>query len=305
MLDALLESYEGLAYPLVYFGTIAVVGFWEVLFPRRHLSVPFLLRWSSAIGLVVINTLLYRYAVPLLSIPFAILVAEENIGLFNSVEAPHWLAIFLCFWLLDLNRWVQHWLLHRVPLLWRLHRTHHVDQDYDFTTGFRFHPGDALFTTGIQLLTIALLGAPVEAVLLAELIGVFMAVFAHGNVVIPLALERRLRLVLVTPDLHRVHHSTLPNETNSNLGVLVPWWDRLFGTYKDQPDAGHQGMTIGLETYRDRKHLLLHWTLINPLLPLEQPSEKAATTTPDDRARFVGPPQKPEVMASQQQRAQP
>ena len=115
--DALLENYESFAYPVVYFGAIAVVGFWEVLFPRRDLTVPFLLRWSNALGLVVINTLLFRYAVPLLSIPFALLMAEQNIGLFNSIEAPHWLAIFLCFWLLDLNRWVQHWLLHRVPLL--------------------------------------------------------------------------------------------------------------------------------------------------------------------------------------------
>ena len=278
MFDALLESYESLAYPIAYFGTIAVVGFWEVLAPRRRLSVSFLRRWPNAFGLMMVNTVLFRYAVPLLTIPFAIWIGEQQFGLFNSLDAPLWLSIFLCFWIFDFGRWTQHWLLHRVPLLWRLHRTHHVDLDYDFTTGLRFHPGDAFFTTGCQLLIIALLGAPVEAVLLFELVGVVTAMFAHGNFKIPLKIDRVLRLVLVTPDVHRIHHSAAEDETNSNYGGFVPWWDRLLGTYKDQPTGGHEQMTMGLEEFRDPKHLQLHWALANPFLDARKADEKTAST---------------------------
>ena len=283
MLDALLDNYETLVYPAAFFGVIAVVGFCEVFFPRRRLSVSFLLRWSHAFCLMVLNTALFRHAMPLLSIPFALWLSERELGLFNLLEAPLWLAVLVCFWTLDLGKWTQHWLLHRVPFLWLMHRTHHVDQDYDFTTGMRFHPADALFTVGCHLAIIALLGAPVEAVVLSELVTVATASFAHANVKIPLPVERVLRLFLVTPDMHRVHHSRQFDETNSNFGGLVPWWDRLFGTYKDQPDAGHEGMTIGLEGFRDRKHLQVHWALINPLLRAE-PNAPARDLAPAEAA---------------------
>lgn len=289
MFEALLENYETLAYPVAFFGAIGVIGFCEILFPRRRLAVPFLLRWTSAFCLTAINTALHRYALPLLGIPLAFWLADRGIGLFNAFEAPLWLAVFISFWVLDLSKWTQHWLLHRVPFLWLLHRTHHVDLDYDFTTGLRFHPADALFTASLHLATIALLGAPVEAVVLSELITVVMAAFAHANIKIPLRLDRYLRLLLVTPDVHRVHHSSRPGETNSNFGGLITWWDRLFGTYKDQPEAGHEGMTIGLEEFRDPKHLHVHWVLLNPLLAPERPAERPAEPG-EERRRPVGEP---------------
>jgi sterol desaturase/sphingolipid hydroxylase (fatty acid hydroxylase superfamily) len=264
--EDLLENYETYVYPVTYFGSLAVVGFWEIYFPRRELSASVLVRWVSAGCLTVINTLIFRFGLPLLGIPLAIWLGQNGIGLFNTIDAPLWLAVLVSFWLLDLNRWFQHWLLHRVPFLWLLHRAHHTDHDYDFTTGLRFHPGETLFTASVHLMAIALLGAPVEAVLLSEMIHVVFALFVHGNVMIPLGLDRVLRLFIVTPDLHRVHHSAVVAETNSNFGGFVPWWDRLFGTYRDQPEGGHEGMVIGLHEFRDPKHLKLHWILANPFL---------------------------------------
>jgi sterol desaturase/sphingolipid hydroxylase (fatty acid hydroxylase superfamily) len=264
--ELLFENYESYIYPAAYFGGLAVVGFWEVFGPRRKLSASVLTRWVSAAALTVIDTLLFRFAAPLLAIPFAIWLAQREIGLFNVVDAPFWLAALVSFWVLDFGRWLQHWLLHRVPILWLLHRTHHTDHDYDFTTGLRFHPGDALFTASFQILVIALLGAPVEAVVLIEIVHVAFAFFAHGNLMIPLGAERVLRLFIVTPDIHRVHHSALAAETDSNFGGIVPWWDRLLGTYRDQPEGGHEGMVVGLKEFRDPKHLKLHWILANPFL---------------------------------------
>jgi len=276
--DQLLEHYEAYVYPIAYFGSLAVVGFWEVFFPRRKLSASVLTRWVSAAALTGINTLLFRFAAPLLAIPFAIWLSQRNIGLFNTIDAPFWLSVLVSFWVLDFSRWLQHWLLHRVPILWLLHRTHHTDQDYDFTTGLRFHPGDALFTASFQILVIALLGAPVETVILIGILDVTFSFFVHGNLMIPLGIDRVLRLVIVTPDVHRLHHSAVIAETNANLGGLVTWWDRLFGTYLDQPEGGHEGMTIGLNDFRDPKHLKLHWILANPFLAADS---EPATQIPD------------------------
>ena len=288
-----LEHYEAYIYPVAYFGSLAHIGFWEIFYPRRKLTASVVTRWVSAAALTGINTALFRFAVPLLTVPFAIWIAQRDIGLFNIVDAPLWLAVLVSFWVLDFSGWFQHWLLHRVPILWLLHRTHHTDLDYDFTTGLRFHPGDALFTSGIQIVTIAMLGAPVEAVVLSAVIDVAFAFFAHGNVMIPIGLVRVLRLVFVTPDVHRLHHSAVADETNANLGGLVTWWDRLFGTYIDQPQGGHEGMVIGLEEFRDPKHLQLHWILANPFLSAEAeaanrrdhlaaPARRAAATFGND-----------------------
>ena len=164
MFEQLLENYEAYVYPTVYFGSLGVVGFWEVFYPRRKLSASVLVRWVSAGALAIINTLLFRLAVPLLTIPFALWAAQREIGVFNTIDAPLWLAVLVSFWVLDFGRWFQHWLLHRVPILWLFHRGHHTDHDYDITVGLRFHPGDGLFTGGAQILFIALLGAPVEAI---------------------------------------------------------------------------------------------------------------------------------------------
>ncbi len=287
MFEQLLENYELYVYPVAYFGSLAVVGFWEVFYLRRELSASVLTRWVSAAALTGINTLLFRFAAPLLTIPFAIWLTQREIGLFNAIDAPLWLAVLVSFWVLDFSRWFQHWLLHRVPILWLLHRTHHTDQDYDFTTGLRFHPGDALFTASFQILVIALLGAPVEAVVLIEIVTVVFAFFSHGNLMIPLGADQVLRLCIVTPDVHRLHHSVVAAETNANLGGFVTWWDRLLGTYLDQPEGGHEGMVIGLNDFRDPKHLKLHWILANPFLS----ADAEASQTPDrltPSARLAG-----------------
>lgn len=280
MFDQLLEHYEAYVYPIVFFGSLAAVGFWEIFNPRRNLSASVLTRWVSAAALMGINTLLFRFAVPLLAIPFAFWLAQRGVGLFNTIEAPLWLAILVSFWVLDFSRWFQHWLLHRIPILWLLHRTHHTDHDFDFTTGLRFHPGDALFTAGFQILVIALLGAPVEAVVLIEIVHTAFTFLIHGNVTIPLAADRVLRLCIVTPDVHRLHHSAVAAETNANFSGFVTWWDRLLGTYRDQPQGGHEGMIIGLNEFRHPKHLQLHWILANPFLS----TDAEATQQPDQPA---------------------
>ena len=273
MIEELLKNYESLVYPCTYFGTLAIVGFWEVFCPRRSLSASLFVRWTSAFCLMVINTVIFRFATPILVIPFAVFLAENQIGFFNNVATPFWASFLISFWLIDLSRWTQHWLLHRVPVLWLLHRAHHTDHDYDFTTGLRFHPGDALFTTASHFLMIGLLGAPVESVILYEVLFVIFALFAHGNLKIPLGIERVLRIFIVTPDLHRVHHSAASDETDSNFGGIVPWWDRLLGTYRDQPEAGHEGMIIGLDQFRDPRHLKVYWILINPFLSAAEHSD--------------------------------
>ncbi len=278
MFEQLLENYEVYVYPTVYLGSLAIVGFWEVFYPRRKLSASVLIRWVSAAALTGINTLLFRFAAPLLlTIPSAIWLAHHDIGLFNTIDAPLWLAVLVSFWVLDFSRWFQHLLLHRVPFLWLLHRAHHTDQDYDFSIGLRFHPGDGVFTASFQILTMALLGAPVEAVVLIEIIHVAFSFFSHGNLMIPLGADRVLRLCIVTPDVHRLHHSAVDAETNANLGGFVTWWDRLLGTYRDQPEGGHEGMVIGLNEFRDPKHLKLHWILANPFLS----ADAEASQTPE------------------------
>ena len=266
MIEQLLEHYEVFVYPGVYVGSLAVVGFLEVFYPRRELSASILTRWVSAAALAAIYSLIVRFAAPLLTIPFAIWLTQTNIGLFNTIDAPLWLAVFVSFWVLDFSAWLHHWLRHRVPILWLLHRTHHNDHDYDFSTGLRFHPGDALFTGSFQILTIALLGAPVEAVVLVEIVQIAFVFFTHGNVIVPLGIDRVVRSVIVTPDVHRIHHSAVEAEGDANFGGVVTWWDHLFGTYLDQPQGGHEGMVLGLNEFRDPKHMKLHWILANPFL---------------------------------------
>jgi sterol desaturase/sphingolipid hydroxylase (fatty acid hydroxylase superfamily) len=167
---------------------------------------------------------------------------------------------------LDLVIYLQHVLFHAVPALWRLHRMHHADLDFDVTTGLRFHPIEIVLSMGIKLAVVAVLGPPAAAVLVFEVILNGTAMFNHSNIRIPLGLDRILRWVVVTPDMHRVHHSVVPQETNSNFGFNLPWWDRLFGTYRAQPAEGHDGMTIGIELFRARRDLWLDRMLIQPLL---------------------------------------
>lgn len=237
----------------MFFGILVAMILLELAAPRRPLSVSRLRRWASNLGIVFLNSILLRLLLPLAATGFALVAANRGWGLFNLFLVPTWVAVIASIILLDLAIYLQHVLFHAVPALWRLHRMHHADLDVDVTTGARFHPIEILLSMLIKFAVIALLGAPAAAVMIFEVLLNATAMFNHGNVRLPLGLDRVLRLFVVTPDMHRVHHSIEDHETNSNFGFNLPWWDRLFGTYKAQPDAGHEAMTLGIRDYRAPK----------------------------------------------------
>ena len=238
-----------------FLGTFAAVALWEVLAPKRALLVSKAYRWASNIGLVVLNTVIIRLLFPLAAVGLAAFCAENGWGLINHFQVPSWLAIPLAVIAMDFVIWLQHVMVHAVPALWRLHRVHHADLDYDVTTGARFHPIEIILSMLIKFATIVVLGPPVVAVVIFEVLLNAMSMFNHGNIRLPQALDRILRWVVVTPDMHRVHHSIEDDETNSNFGFNLTWWDRLFGTYREQPRAGHTGMTIGIRDFTNPREV--------------------------------------------------
>jgi sterol desaturase/sphingolipid hydroxylase (fatty acid hydroxylase superfamily) len=238
---------------------------WEATAPRRPRKLSRLLRWSNNLGLVLIDRLLLHLSLPVLAVGFALLAEARGWGLLNAFEVPFALALPVALLALDLAIYLQHVLFHAVPALWRLHRVHHADLEFDVTTGLRFHPIEILLSMGIKLAVVAALGPPAIAVLVFEVLLNATSMFNHSNVRIALGLDRILRWIVVTPDMHRVHHSIHANETNSNFGFNLPWWDRLLGTYRAQPRDGHEGMTIGIEQFRTPRELWLDRLLIQPL----------------------------------------
>lgn len=236
-----------------FLGVLALMAGAELAVPRRALSLPRPARWASNLGIVFLNTALVRLLLPVTAAGFAMLAARQGWGLFNYFEVPPWFAVIAAVVMLDFAIYLQHVMFHAVPLLWRLHRMHHADLDFDVTTGARFHPVEILLSMLIKFAVIAVLGAPVAAVIVFEVLLNATSMFNHSNVRLPLALDRVLRRFVVTPDMHRVHHSIEDHETNSNFGFNLPWWDRLCGTYKPQPDAGHESMTIGIRDFREPK----------------------------------------------------
>jgi sterol desaturase/sphingolipid hydroxylase (fatty acid hydroxylase superfamily) len=262
---------------------LLLMALWEFLAPRRQLSVRRGMRWSSNLGLTALNTLAVRFLVPLGAIGTALFAQEHGWGLLNTVSLPVWLSAVLAVVALDLVIYLQHVMFHAVPLLWRLHMVHHADLDFDVTTGVRFHTIEILLSMLIKMGAVVLLGASAVAVVAFEVLLNTTSLFNHGNVRLPAWLDQLLRLVVVTPEMHRVHHSVSPFETNSNFGFNLPWWDFLFGTYKAQPAAGHEDMTIGLEQIRDeRKADRLHWMLLLPFLGRsgEYPVNRRGTIAP-------------------------
>jgi sterol desaturase/sphingolipid hydroxylase (fatty acid hydroxylase superfamily) len=255
------ESYLRIA---VFAGVLIVVALGEVISPRRPLVDSKAMRWFTNFSLLVIGTALIRLTLPIMPLAVAQLSLSRGWGLFNLVNSPAWLAVPLSFLLLDLVIYLQHAWFHHLPILWRFHRMHHTDLDLDVSSGNRFHPVEFLLSMLIKMVAITLLGAPAVAVLVFEVVLNAAAMFNHGNIKLPDALDRRLRLFIVTPDMHRVHHSIIPRETNSNFGFNIPLWDRLFGTYWPQPEKGHSDMTIGLKEYRDARTLTLHHLLVQP-----------------------------------------
>ncbi|MCZ6458786.1 MAG: sterol desaturase family protein [Gammaproteobacteria bacterium] len=255
------ETFIRLACFLSVFTAIVL---WEIGSPRRKRAVSRWLRWPSNLGIVVFNTLLVRILIPTAAVGLALIVEAQNWGLLNQFVAPGWVTIVLAMLILDFAIYLQHIMFHAVPLFWRMHRMHHADLDFDVTTGARFHPIEILLSMGIKLMVVAALGPPVVAVVMFEVLLNASSMFNHGNVRVPLSLDRVLRWLVVTPDMHRVHHSILPNETNSNFGFNLAWWDRLFGTYRAQPVAGHDEMTIGIEGFSEPRELRLDRMLAQP-----------------------------------------
>lgn len=246
-------------------GVFALMAVWELLAPRRKLVTHKPLRWGSNLGLVFLNSFLLRLVVPLGAVGVALFAEAKGWGLFQAVDVPYWIAVAGSVLLLDFAIYLQHVMFHAVPLFWRLHMVHHADLDIDVTTGLRFHTIEILLSFGIKAGVILLLGTPAVAVLIFEVLLNATSMFNHSNVRMPLLIDRVVRWLVVTPDMHRVHHSQHANETNSNFGFNLPWWDRLFGTYRDQPKDGHTAMSIGLTQFSDERQTeRLHWMLWMP-----------------------------------------
>jgi sterol desaturase/sphingolipid hydroxylase (fatty acid hydroxylase superfamily) len=265
MMDFLL-AYEPAIRLAFFVGVLSLMAVWEFAAPRRRREIPRLLRWSNNLALVALDTVAVRLVFPVAAVGLALIGERQGWGLLNIYGAPPWLAFLAGVLMLDLVIYLQHVMFHAVPALWRLHRMHHADLEFDVTTGLRFHPVEILLSMGLKFAVIAALGPPAVAVLVFEVLLNATSLFNHSNVRIAEPFDRVLRLLVVTPDMHRVHHSIYPHETNSNFGFNVPWWDRLFGTYRPQPKDGHENMTIGIEQFRNRRELWLDRMLVQPLL---------------------------------------
>ncbi len=248
----------------VFGGVLTGLGLWELRAPRRRLSFSRWRRWPHNIGILLIDTAFVRLLFPTAAVGIAVAATGRGWGLLNLLAVPAWAAVVISVIALDLAIYGQHVVFHAIGPLWRLHRMHHADLDFDATTGVRFHPLEILLSLLIKFAVIALIGAPAAGVLIFEVLLNASSVFNHGNVRIPAWLERRLRWVVVTPEMHRVHHSILREETDSNFGFNSPWWDRLFRTYRAEPAAGHEAMTIGIPQFRETRELRLDQLLLQP-----------------------------------------
>jgi sterol desaturase/sphingolipid hydroxylase (fatty acid hydroxylase superfamily) len=260
----LVLAYEPYVRLAAFGGVFLVMTAWEFVMPRRKQAIGRGWRWPNNLGVVMVNTLLVRILFPITAVGLAIFAEARGFGLFNVTTFPAWIAVVVSVIILDLAIYLQHVLFHAVPALWRLHRMHHADLEFDVSTGLRFHPIEILLSMLIKFATVAALGTPALSVLIFEILLNATSMFNHANVRIPLGIDRILRWLVVTPDMHRVHHSILARETNSNFGFNLPWWDRLFGTYRAQPAAGHEAMTIGIEQFRDVRELGLDRMLVQP-----------------------------------------
>lgn len=264
MIDALGLSEAALRLGF-FVGIFALMTGWEVLAPLRQRAVSRGLRWGNNLALVALDSVIVRLIFPVTAVGFAALAAERDWGLTSLLDLPYWPALILSLLLLDLIIYLQHRLFHAVPLLWRLHRVHHADTEFDVTTALRFHPLEMVVSMAIKLAAIAALGAPPQAVLIFEVVLNGAAMFNHSNIALPQKLERVLRLLMVTPDMHRIHHSTQGAEMNRNFGFNLSWWDRLLGSYCPKPQQDQRTMPIGLDQFRTGRDLWLDRLLLQPL----------------------------------------
>ena len=272
-------------YLLMLCGGIAVVALAESLWPRAVLTQPMMRRWLRNFALLLLDIGLVRLVFPLLGVNYALWLQQQGWGLLPLLDLPLMAAGILAFFALDFGQFFTHWLMHRVPWLWRLHRVHHSDRDYDFSTGLRFHPLEGVATSGLSLMILTLLGAPVEAVAVHALVQVLWGSVAHANIYIPVNLERRLRRWVITPDLHRTHHSIRYRDSINNLGGLTPLWDVLFGSYQAQPQAGHEGIRFGLYGFERASHQGMVGMLCMPFMSPDKvlADKRESPPAPDNR----------------------
>jgi sterol desaturase/sphingolipid hydroxylase (fatty acid hydroxylase superfamily) len=260
-----------------FFGVIILLTLAEWIFPRKAGSSQGLVRLTSNVAIGFVNTYVLHAAIPVAAVGWAMLVESRGWGALNVLHVSIWFAVPISVLAIDLAHYLRHLWLHRNAWLWRIHITHHSDLDYDFTTGLRFHPLDALFSLLAGMGVVALLGAPVLAVILAELLATTNVLIEHSNVRLPQRLDRVLRRLVVTPDMHRVHHSRAEGDTNHNLATVFSFWDRLFGTYREYPASATADLVIGLPEFDDRKHLRLDWMLAQPFLRAHEPAHESLT----------------------------
>jgi sterol desaturase/sphingolipid hydroxylase (fatty acid hydroxylase superfamily) len=250
-----------------FFGIFFVMAVWELIAPRRRLLVSKTLRWSNNLALVVLNSFILRLLFPAAAVGMAVFAQKQGWGLFNYYDLPLVVTAVVSVIIMDGIIYLQHVMVHAVPALWRLHRVHHADPDFDVTTGSRFHPLEIILSMLIKFAVIMVLGPPVVAVIVFEILLNGTAMFNHSNVCLNETFDKYLRLIVVTPDMHRVHHSVEADETNSNFGFNLPWWDRLFGTYRAQPRKGHEAMNIGIHQYNKPEQVTwLHKMLLLPFI---------------------------------------
>ena len=258
---------------VAFLGILVVLALWEWLAPRRVPIVSKITRWANNFGMVMVYTVLLRAVFPAAAVGMAVYAQGAGWGLLNRFEMPRELAVVIAVLILDFAIYLQHVLFHKATPLWRLHRVHHADLDFDVTTGLRFHPLEIVLSMAYKSAIIMLLGPPVLAVLIFEVLLNATSMFNHSNVRIMRAIDAKLRWLVVTPDMHRVHHSIHRDESNSNFGFNLPWWDRLLGSYRDQPRAGHEAMTVGLEPFRDPKRCVNLWGMLTFPFVGENPAE--------------------------------
>ena len=286
-MDGLFGQGDGLVRLAIFAGVFLAMALIELAWPKRKLSASKRKRWFTNAGIAATGAVLLRLmamlAAPVAAVTAAFYAQANGLGLLNNVSWPVWIEVAIALIVLDLAIWFQHWVSHHVPIFWRLHKVHHADRDIDVTTAVRFHPVEIGLSMIWKIVVVVPLGASPLSVFLFEVILNACAMFNHANIALPLGLDRFLRLFIVTPDMHRVHHSVVACEHNSNYGFNLSVWDRLFGTYRAQPEAGHQGMTIGLSPYQTEGPTRFGWSLV---LPFRRPSDRGAGEDP--QKKFIG-----------------
>ena len=287
-MDGLIGQSDGLIRLAVFASVFLAMALIELLWPKRKLIVSKRKRWLTNIGISAAGTLLLRLmamlATPVAAIAAAFYAQAHDIGLLNQLDWPQWIKVVVALLALDLAIWAQHLASHKILIFWRLHQVHHADRDIDVTTAVRFHPVEIGLSMLGKIAVVVPLGASPLAVFLFEVILNACAMFNHANIALPAWFDRVLRLLVVTPDMHRVHHSVLRREHDSNYGFNLSLWDRLFRTYTAQPKAGHQGMTIGLTPYQTEDPVRLGWSLWLPF----RGERAAAPTRVSDQKKFIG-----------------